>query len=100
MRRSRHSAGEVARSHGITRVALFGSVLTRRFGTTSDVDVLVDYERGRVPSLLEAADQEIELAAIFRRPVDLIARAGIGNARDAARGKRIVETAKTLYARP
>lgn len=89
-----------ARSHGIERIDLFGSVLTKRFGRSSDIDVLVTYPPDRTPSLFELADHETELAAMFRRPVDLITRAGVESGRDSARKRRVLESAKTLYARP
>lgn len=89
-----------ARSHGMERIDLFGSVLTKRFGRSSDIDVLVTYPVDRTPSLFELADHETELAAMFRRPVDLITRAGIESGSDSTRKRRILESAKTLYARP
>ena len=38
-----HIAG-FCRRHGIRRLSLFGSVLTKRFGPDSDLDVLVEFE--------------------------------------------------------
>ena len=89
-----------ARSHGIERLELFGSILTSAFGSGSDVDVLATYAPGRTPSLLELADHETELAAILRRPVDLVTRPGIERSENERRRSRILESARTLYARP
>lgn len=89
-----------ARSHGIERLELFGSVLTSAFGPESDVDVLATYASDRVPSLLELADHETELAAILRRPVDLITRPGIERSENPRRRSRILKSVRTLYARP
>ena len=58
------------RNH-VRRLALFGSILTDRFRADSDVDVLVEFERGRVPGLLGLAEMELELAAMVGRKVDL-----------------------------
>ncbi len=97
-------AGDViaafARSHHITRLELFGSVLTEHFGPRSDVDVLVTYDPDYAPSLLELADHETELAALLRRPVDLISRAGVEASGNAQRKAQILDSARTLYARP
>lgn len=89
-----------ARSHGIERLELFGSILTPTFGPTSDVDVLATYAPDRTPSLLELADHETELAAMLRRPVDLVTRAGIERSESARRRTAILDSARTLYARP
>lgn len=100
--RTHTPAGAVAafaRSHGIERLELFGSVLTSAFGPGSDVDVLATYASDRVPSLLELADHETELAAILRRPVDLVTRPGIERSENPRRRSRILGSARTLYAR-
>ena len=58
------------RNH-IRRLALFGSVLTDRFGPDSDVDMVVDYEAGAKVTLIDMAGQEIELTEMVGRKVDL-----------------------------
>jgi hypothetical protein len=50
------------REHGIRRLALFGSVLREDFGPSSDLDVLVEFEPGRVPGLIGLAGLERELS--------------------------------------
>jgi len=89
-----------ARSHGIERLELFGSLLTSAFGPASDVDVLATYASDRIPSLLELVDHEAELSAILRRPVDLITRPAIERSENPRRRSQIPESARTLYARP
>jgi predicted nucleotidyltransferase len=56
--------------HGIRKLALFGSVLRSDFKPDSDVDVLVEFEPGRVPGLAFFAMQD-ELSAILQREVEL-----------------------------
>ena len=41
------------------------------FGPSSDIDVLVEFEPGRVPGLLRMAGLEIELSEMLGRKVDL-----------------------------
>jgi uncharacterized protein len=89
-----------ARSHGIARLELFGSVLTSDFAADSDVDVLVTYDPDRRPSLFDAADHEAELSGIFRRPVDLVSRAGVESSGNGVRKREILGSARILYARP
>jgi hypothetical protein len=53
-------------------LSLFGSVLSDRFRPDSDVDVLVEFERGREPGLFDLAAMERELSAMLGgRSVDL-----------------------------
>ena len=67
--------GELAsfcRRNHIRRMSLFGSVLRPDFTPQSDIDVLVEFEPGRVPGLLGIARMERELSALFGgRKVDL-----------------------------
>ena len=58
------------RSH-IRKLSLFGSVVTPRFGPESDVDILVEFEPGKSPSLFELVGMEQELSARLGRKVDL-----------------------------
>jgi uncharacterized protein len=58
------------RQHGIRRLALFGSIVRGDFGPESDIDMLVDFEPGRVPGLAFFAMQD-ELTTLLGRKVDL-----------------------------
>ena len=59
-------------ANGIRWLAIFGSALREDFGPESDVDVLVEFEPGRVPGLLGVAGMELELSKLFSgRKVDL-----------------------------
>lgn len=59
------------REHAIVRLGLFGSALRGELGPDSDIDLLVEFEPGRVPGLLTVAQLEIELSEILGRTVDL-----------------------------
>ena len=48
------------REHHLTMFALFGSVLTDRFGPDSDVDILFEYDPEHVPTLFDVAGMEEE----------------------------------------
>lgn len=49
----------------IKELSLFGSVLRQDFREDSDVDVLVEFERGHGWGLYEVVDMEEELTALF-----------------------------------
>lgn len=59
--------------HHICRLAFFGSVVREDFSPDSDVDVLVEFEPGRVPGLIRLAGMELELSELLGgRKVDLM----------------------------
>jgi predicted nucleotidyltransferase len=57
--------------HPFKRLSLFGSVLRDDFTDESDVDLLVEYLPGARVTLLDMAQQEIDLGEIIERKVDL-----------------------------
>jgi len=60
------------RSHpSIAKMSLFGSALTNSFRVDSDVDLLVEFEAGKTPSLFVLIDLEDELTTILGRKADL-----------------------------
>ena len=59
------------RKHYLTKLALFGSVLTERFGPESDVDVLFEYDPDHIPSLFDVVRMERELSEILGRKADM-----------------------------
>ncbi len=56
--------------HHIIRLSLFGSVLRDDFNDQSDIDVLVEFQKGNVPGFFRLADMEDELSGILggRKP--------------------------------
>jgi len=60
------------RAHGIQRLSLFGSTLKGTATPQSDIDLLVEFEEGRVPGLLALAEMEADLSELMEgRKVDL-----------------------------
>lgn len=57
--------------HHIAFLALFGSILTSQFSPTSDIDVLVKFEKNHIPNFFDLVDMESELTGLMGRPVDL-----------------------------
>jgi predicted nucleotidyltransferase len=62
---------DFCRRNRIRKLALFGSVLTDRFRSDSDVDVLVEFEEGARVGYISMAGMEIELGERLGRKVDL-----------------------------
>jgi predicted nucleotidyltransferase len=67
----RRELANFCRKYQISRLALFGSVLSDRFHAGSDVDVLVEFQSGATPGLLGMAAMEQELSTILGQKVDL-----------------------------
>jgi len=66
---------DFCRQNHIRKLALFGSVLTDRFGPRSDVDVLAEFEPGALMGLgFRYFSYGEELAAILGRKVDFCSR--------------------------
>ena len=66
-----------SKEHHIRRLSLFGSALRNDFGPDSDIDVLVQFEPGRVPGLIEFARLEEDLERILGRRTDLVTPASL-----------------------
>ena len=62
---------DFCRKHHLIKLALFGSILTDRFGPDSDVDILFDDDPERVPTLFDVVGMERELTEMLGRKVDM-----------------------------
>lgn len=83
--------------HRINRFAIFGSILTNEFKSTSDVDVLVDFDKG--VSLFDVVDAREELVKHWKRSVDLVSRRAVEQDHYAPRRDSIISGAKDIYVR-
>lgn len=63
---------EFCRKHHIRKLSVFGSYLREDFGSDSDIDFLVEFDREHIPGLLRLAGMERELSELLGgRKVDL-----------------------------
>lgn len=62
---------QFCKKYHITSLALFGSILTASFTPSSDVDILVQFEKDHIPTLFDLVDMESELTTIIGHQVDL-----------------------------
>jgi predicted nucleotidyltransferase len=63
------------RRRGVGRAGVFGSVARGEAGPGSDVDLLVEFERGR--SLLDLAGLRLDLSEILQQDVDVATPASL-----------------------
>jgi uncharacterized protein len=84
--------------HAIKTLYLFGSALTDRFDSQSDVDMMFESE-GSSPDYFEQMHMTDELEEILGRPVDLISRRAIQESSNPIRRQAILEGARIIFAR-
>lgn len=65
----------IAERHGASNVRIFGSVVRGEAAPDSDIDILIDLERGR--SLLDHAQLQVDLEALLGRKVDVVTEKGL-----------------------
>lgn len=73
--RKRKAILRIAAKHGARKVRVFGSVARGEARADSDVDFLVEFEKGR--SLLDHAALLLDLQALLERPVDIVTPRGV-----------------------
>lgn len=93
----RDRIADFCRRWKIVELALFGSVLTDRFGPDSDVDGLVTFARDATWSLFDLVTMQEELKQLFGRQVDLVERQAVENSENYIRRKHILSSAEMVY---
>ena len=84
----------ICRRHGIRRLSVFGSVRAGTARPDSDIDLLVEFEPGRLPGLLGISAIEIELGEMLGKKVDLRTAADLSpHFRD-----EVLDSAQVAYA--
>ena len=86
MQQQRDTILRIAARHGAHNVRIFGSVARGEADAASDVDVLVDLERGR--SLLDLAGLLVDLEDVLGCNVDIVTERGL---RERIRGRVLRE---------
>jgi len=78
----------------IRELSLFGSVLRSDFSSTSDIDILVEFEDGAGWSLFDLVDISDELKSELGREVHLVEKEGL---RNPYRRREILDHREILY---
>ena len=85
------------RRNHIHSLSLFGSVLRDDFGPDSDVDVLVEFEHGHEPGLMEIVKMEEELSGILGQKADLVERRSVERSENYIRRRYILQSVEAIY---
>ncbi len=72
--RLQHIKPELTQKYHVLTIGLFGSVVRKDFAATSDIDIIVDFDR---PVGMEFIDLANYIEYILRRRVDLVSKNGI-----------------------
>ena len=75
IRAKRDEIRVIARKHKIMKVYVFGSCARKEETPDSDVDFLVEFDKGA--SLLDQVHARDDLRDVFRRDVDVVSRRGL-----------------------
>jgi predicted nucleotidyltransferase len=86
---------DLCRRYHVKKLSLFGSAARGELKPDSDVDLMVEFEPGRAPSLWESGNMAEEFSALFgERRVDLVPP---GVMRNPYRRKTIARDLRVLY---
>ena len=88
---------DFCRRNNIRELALFGSVLREDFGPESDVDVLVEFERGKEPDLMDIVRIQNELSEILGHNVDMVERESVEKSTNYIRKRHILQSLEAVY---
>jgi predicted nucleotidyltransferase len=82
----------------IIELSIFGSYLTDKFNSKSDIDILISFNENSHYGLFELSEMKSELEKIFERKVDLVTRKSIEKSKNYFRSKSILSNLKSVYA--
>ena len=82
----------------IKELSIFGSYLTDKFNSKSDIDILVSFHENTHYGLFELSEMKNELEEIYGRKVDLVTRKSIEKSKNHFRSNSILKNLKSVYA--
>ncbi len=82
----------------LRELSLFGSYARGEAASTSDIDLLYDFQPGAQWGLLDLAAMQEELEKMLARRVDLVSREGIERSANWLRKRAILSSVLPLYA--
>lgn len=83
--------------HSIVRLGFFGSVLTDEFSEASDVDVIVDFQKGVPVTYFDVAEASGELEAMIGHAVDVVTFRSIESSHNPFIRNSILESVEIYY---
>jgi len=88
---------DFCRRNHIRELSLFGSVLRDDFAPDSDVDVLVEFETGREPGLMELVKMENELSELLGQKADMVERKAVEKSENYIRRRHVLQSLEVVY---
>ena len=68
---SKEKLADFCKRNNIRKLSVFGSFVRSELQPESDIDILVEFERGLTPGLFSIIKMEMELTELIGRKVDL-----------------------------
>ena len=62
----------ILKRHNVKKAAVFGSVARGDSKRDSDIDILIEFEKGSNKSLLDLVSLKLDLEEVLKRKVDLV----------------------------
>ncbi len=85
---------DLCHRYQVRELSIFGSAIRDDFSTTSDIDLLVEFEPEAQIGFVTLSKMQRELSTILHRPVDLVPKRGLKpRIREA-----VLSSARVLYA--
>ncbi len=94
---SSHKLVTFCQHWGITKMALFGSILRDDFRADSDIDLLLTFAPDVRQGLLTLAKIKHDLESRLNRPVDVVPEASVRMSENRIRQQEILSTAQIIY---
>lgn len=70
---------KIAPEYNLKRVTLFGSYATGKNREDSDIDLIVDFPKNKIVTLMDLSGLKIDLEENFGVDVDIVTRCGLKN---------------------
>jgi len=94
---SSQDIANVCQQWGITKMALFGSILRDDFRADSDIDLLITFAPHARQGLITLAKIKHELESRLNRSIDIVPEASIQTSDNWIRQREILSSAQTIY---
>ncbi|MDB9494058.1 nucleotidyltransferase domain-containing protein [Spirulina major CS-329] len=94
---SRQELIDFCQRWGITKMAVFGSILRHDFHAESDIDLLITFAPDARQGLLTLAKIKHELESCLHRPIDLVVEASVQMSDNWIRQHEIFRTTQIVY---
>jgi len=86
---------KICKKYNINELSLFGSSIRDDFKETSDIDILVSFDKNSEISLFNIIELESEFVKLFGRDVDVVEKESLKNP---IRKKIILSSREIIYA--